>query len=233
MLCSFTNQVLAQLDVLRYRKETTATRTMSTSSRDCSVRKWRHTSCLNGSFRLPVGHSVTVPASGRLLNLGCAIGHHSFLMLLFRSWKETAAYLQWFNMFRERCDHWIDHHLGYGNLNIIVLDHIKKLKNNAFIGNTGHFDNATDFASLVCTHCPNGATVQKRAVRGTSTLLARGTGCGRPLGDFAFGTYFPALGSSPESSRRRNGPAVLLAVQPECHDQPALCGLRASLALYG
>ena len=33
----------------------------------------------------------------------------------------------------------------------------------------------------VCTHCPNGATVQKRAARGTSTLLARGTGCGRPL----------------------------------------------------
>ena len=30
----------------------------------------------------------------------------------------------------------------------------------------------------VCTHCPNGATVQKRAARGTSTLLARGAGCG-------------------------------------------------------
>ena len=28
----------------------------------------------------------------------------------------------------------------------------------------------------VCTHCPNGATVQKRAARGTSTLLARGRG---------------------------------------------------------
>ena len=44
----------------------------------------------------------------------------------------------------------------------------------------------------VCTHCLNGATVQKRAARGASTLLARGTGCGSPLGDLAFGTYFPA-----------------------------------------
>ena len=37
------------------------------------------------------------------------------------------------------------------------------------------------YGQWVCTHCPNGATVQKRAARGTSTLLARGTGCGRPL----------------------------------------------------
>ena len=85
----------------------------------------------------------------------------------------------------------------------------------------------------VCTHCPNGATVQERAARGTSTLLARGTGCGRPLGGLAFGTYFQAGKSSPESSRRRNRPAVLLAVQPECPVQPALCGKRASLALHG
>ena len=28
-------------------------------------------------------------------------------------------------------------------------------------------------------------------------------------------------------------PTVPLAVQPGCHDQPALCGLRASLALTG
>ena len=48
------------------------------------------------------------------------------------------------------------------------------------------------YGQWVCTHCPNGATVQKRAARGTSTLLARGTGCGRPLGELAFGTYFPA-----------------------------------------
>ena len=47
-----------------------------------------------------------------------------------------------------------------------------------------------------CTHCPNGATVQKRAARSTSTLLARGILCGRPLGKLSFGTYFPAGGSS-------------------------------------
>ena len=33
-----------------------------------------------------------------------------------------------------------------GNSNIITLDHMKNLKNNAFVGNTGHFDNEIDFA---------------------------------------------------------------------------------------
>ena len=47
-----------------------------------------------------------------------------------------------------------------------------------------------------------GATVQKRTARGTSTLLARGTGVAARLRDFAFGTYF--LAGVPESSRRRN-----------------------------
>ena len=75
-------------------------------------------------------------------------------------------------------------------------------------------------------------TVQKREASGTSTLLARRTECGRPLTEFAFGTYFPAGGSSPESSRRRNRQAVLLVVQQE-PVHPALCGMRASQALYG
>ena len=33
-----------------------------------------------------------------------------------------------------------------GNCNISTLDHLKKLKNNAFVGNTGHFDNEIDLA---------------------------------------------------------------------------------------
>ena len=83
------------------------------------------------------------------------------------------------------------------------------------------------YGERVCTHCPNGANVQKRVVRGTSTLLARGNVCGRPLVS-CLGCILGWV-----ISRRRNRPAVPLAVQPECHDQPALCGLRACLALFG
>ena len=32
------------------------------------------------------------------------------------------------------------------NFKIITLDHMKKLKNNVFVGNTGHFDNESDLA---------------------------------------------------------------------------------------
>ena len=56
--------------------------------------------------------------------------------------------------------------------------------------------------------------------------LARGTGCGRPLGDLEFGTYFPAGGSSPESSRRRSRPAVLLAVHCVSEKPTASYGVR-------
>merc|ERR1712209_196278 len=55
-------------------------------------------------FVFPDGHGVIVLASGRLLNLGCATGHPSFVMScsftnqvlaqldLLRNWKETKAY---------------------------------------------------------------------------------------------------------------------------------------------
>merc|ERR1712057_77779 len=35
-----------------------------------------------------------------------------------------------------------------GNYNIITLDHMKKMKNNAIVGNIGHFDNEIDMAGL-------------------------------------------------------------------------------------
>merc|ERR1712113_476634 len=35
-----------------------------------------------------------------------------------------------------------------GNKNIIKLDHMKKMKNNAIVGNIGHFDNEIDMAGL-------------------------------------------------------------------------------------
>merc|ERR1711894_173124 len=57
-----------------------------------------------GRFVFPDGHGVIVLASGRLLNLGCATGHPSFVMScsftnqalaqldLLKNWKETKAY---------------------------------------------------------------------------------------------------------------------------------------------
>merc|ERR1712100_790319 len=35
-----------------------------------------------------------------------------------------------------------------GNFKIIALDHMKNMKNNAIVGNTGHFDNEIDMAGL-------------------------------------------------------------------------------------
>merc|ERR1712186_285664 len=55
-------------------------------------------------FLFPDGHGVIVLASGRLLNLGCATGHPSFVMscsftnqvlaqlVLLKNWQETKAY---------------------------------------------------------------------------------------------------------------------------------------------
>lgn len=35
-----------------------------------------------------------------------------------------------------------------GNKSIITLEHMKKMKNNAIVGNIGHFDNEIDMANL-------------------------------------------------------------------------------------
>merc|ERR1712125_215150 len=35
-----------------------------------------------------------------------------------------------------------------GNFNIITLEHMKKMKNNAIVGNIGHFDNEIDMAGV-------------------------------------------------------------------------------------
>jgi adenosylhomocysteinase len=55
-------------------------------------------------FEFPDGHGVIILASGRLLNLGCATGHPSFVMScsftnqtlaqldILKNWKETKAY---------------------------------------------------------------------------------------------------------------------------------------------
>merc|ERR1712037_650174 len=55
-------------------------------------------------YEFPDGHGVIMLAAGRLLNLGCATGHPSFVMScsfsnqvlaqldLLKNWKETKAY---------------------------------------------------------------------------------------------------------------------------------------------
>ena len=35
-----------------------------------------------------------------------------------------------------------------GNFDIITVEHMKKMKNNAIVGNIGHFDNEIDMAGL-------------------------------------------------------------------------------------
>merc|ERR1719197_209719 len=39
-----------------------------------------------------------------------------------------------------------------GNFNIITVEHMKKMKNNAIVGNIGHFDNEIDMVGL--ESCP-------------------------------------------------------------------------------
>merc|ERR1712216_568406 len=49
----------------------------------------------------------------------------------------------------EECVHEIDIFVSAtGNFNIITIDHMKKMKNNAIVGNIGHFDNEIDMAGL-------------------------------------------------------------------------------------
>ena len=52
--------------------------------------------------------------------------------------------------------------LRAGNFNIITLDHMKKLKNNAFVGNTGHFDNEIDLAGSEGLECMKSTTTSLR-----------------------------------------------------------------------
>ena len=58
------------------------------------------------------------------------------------------------------------------------------------------------------------------------TVWPEERGVAAPLGDLEFGTYFPAGGSSPESSRRRSRPAVLLAVHCVSEKPTASYGVR-------
>ena len=48
------------------------------------------------------------------------------------------------------------------------------------------------YGQWVCTHCPNGATAQKRAARGHQHYWPEERGVAARLRDLEFGTYFPA-----------------------------------------
>ena len=76
------------------------------------------------------------------------------------------------------------------------------------------------YGQWVCTHCPNGATVQKRAARGTSTLLARGTGDVHP------GRVILARSAVPLAVQERELPTAPYGVRPARTGTP---GCRAGM----
>ena len=82
------------------------------------------------------------------------------------------------------------------------------------------------YGQWVCTHCPNGAQGQHVCGQYSSTQSGQRNGVWPPACDLKFGTYFPAGGSSPESSRRRSRPAVLLAVHCVSEKPTASYGVR-------
>jgi len=84
----------------------------------------------------PDGYGVTVLTSGRLLNLGCATGHPSFVMsgsITNKAYKNDVCLLP--------------KELDENIFDIITAKHIKQ-KNKATVGNIGHFDNVIDMADL-------------------------------------------------------------------------------------
>ena len=80
-----------------------------------------------------------------------------------------------------------------GNFNIITLDHMNKLKNIAFVGNTGHFDNEINFAALTVddktaklhisrsVHCGAEARQRRTKIHAESSS----NGCARPSSDIS------------------------------------------------
>ena len=54
-----------------------------------------------------------------------------------------------------------------GDFNIITLDHMKKLKNNAFVGDTGHSDNEID---LPASEGLEGMKVDNKKICSSSSL---------------------------------------------------------------
>jgi len=85
----------------------------------------------------PDGRGVTVLTSGRLLNLGCATGHPSCVMscsITNKACKNDVCLLP-----KE-----LDEKIA----EIIIVEHMKKMENNAIVANIGKYDNDIDMSGL-------------------------------------------------------------------------------------
>ena len=49
---------------------------------------------------------------------------------------------------REHCEGWRYLHHGYEYKDIIMAEHLQQMKNNAIVGNIGHFDNEIDMLNI-------------------------------------------------------------------------------------
>jgi len=88
-------------------------------------------------FIFPDGHGVIVLASGRLLNLGSATGHPSCVMscsITNKACKNDVCLLP-----KE-----LDEKIA----EIIIVEHMKKMENNAIVANIGRSDNEIDMSGL-------------------------------------------------------------------------------------
>jgi adenosylhomocysteinase len=65
-----------------------------------------------------------------------------------------------------------------GNKDIITLDHMKAMKDQAIVGNIGHFDNEIDMAAWSAP-APSGSTSSRRSTSGFSTAASRSSCCPR------------------------------------------------------
>ncbi|KAF0889745.1 hypothetical protein E2562_030519 [Oryza meyeriana var. granulata] len=54
---------------------------------------------------------------------------------------------------------------GYGNKDIIMVDHMRRMKNNAIVCNIGHFDNEIDMLGLETYPCVKCITIKPQTDR--------------------------------------------------------------------
>ena len=55
-----------------------------------------------------------------------------------------------------------------GNLNIITVEHMARMKDKAIVGNIGHFDNEIDMAGLKKRRASSGSTSSRSTTSGAS-----------------------------------------------------------------
>ena len=66
-----------------------------------------------------------------------------------------------------------------GNKDIVTLDHMKRMKHQAILGNIGHFDNEIQGREARESPAPRGSTSSRRSTSGASTTATRSSCCPR------------------------------------------------------